>query len=122
MAMGVIIPTPEPVFSDAITAMDNMDDMTRYQQIAITYGKGVAVVAAIHTVLRPISMIVCGIHGYRRNDSNTGAGVLWGAGGFFFPIVAPIVAFAQGYGKPPKRTAMAGARGRRRRSRSRRRG
>jgi hypothetical protein len=38
-------------------------------------------------------------HGYRRNDS-LGWGLWWFLMGALFPIVTPVIALAQGYGKP----------------------
>ena len=37
-------------------------------------------------------------HGYKRNNS-LGWGLAWGALGALFPIITPVVAVAQGYGK-----------------------
>jgi hypothetical protein len=60
-------------------------------------------VALIHAILRPISAVLSGVHGYRRHDEDVGAAVGWGALGFFFPIITPTVALIQGYGKPMRK-------------------
>jgi len=46
-----------------------------------------------------VSAAVSGYHGYRR-DRSAMAGVGWGFMGALFPVVTPIVSFAQGYGRP----------------------
>jgi hypothetical protein len=37
-------------------------------------------------------------HGYKRNDS-LGWGIWWGLMGAVFPVITPVVAVAQGFGK-----------------------
>lgn len=41
-------------------------------------------------------------HGYKRNEGRgaVGAAIGWGLLGFFFPILTPVVALAQGYAEP----------------------
>jgi hypothetical protein len=39
-------------------------------------------------------------HGYKRSRGSVGSAVGWGLLGFFFPIITPAVALAQGFGKP----------------------
>jgi len=56
-------------------------------------------VAIVHSILRPVSAIVSGIHGYRRNHESWGAALGWAALGFLFPVITPVVALAQGYAK-----------------------
>lgn len=56
----------------------------------------------INPVIAGISVLSGGLsayHGYKRNDS-LGWGVFWGACGLMFPIITPVIAFAQGYAKP----------------------
>lgn len=53
-------------------------------------------------VLATASMAASAYHGYKRNKS-VGWAVWWGAMGFIAPILAPVVAVAQGYAKPKKR-------------------
>lgn len=50
-------------------------------------------------LLRPISAVVSGIHGYNRNCDSWGAAAGWAALGFLFPVITPVVALAQGYSK-----------------------
>ncbi len=46
-----------------------------------------------------VSAVVAGYHGYRR-DRSAMAGLGWGFMGAIFPVVTPVVAFAQGYARP----------------------
>jgi len=52
----------------------------------------------IYGVLTVASAAVSGVHGYRRNDS-IGWGLAWFVLGGIFPIVTPVIAVAQGYGR-----------------------
>ena len=52
-------------------------------------------------VLVAASIGVSAYHGYKRNKS-TGWGVWWGFMGLLFPVITPVVAIAQGYGKRAK--------------------
>lgn len=56
-------------------------------------------------------------HGYKRSRGSVGAAIGWGLLGGMFPIITPIVALAQGFGKPKVKSN----RRRRRRRTSRRR-
>lgn len=49
-----------------------------------------------------VSAAVAGYHGYRR-DKSAMAGVGWGFMGALFPVITPVVAFAQGYARPRTR-------------------
>ena len=49
------------------------------------------------------SMGISAYHGYKRNDS-VGWAIWWAFMGAMFPIVTPVIAFAQGLGKPIKKT------------------
>lgn len=55
--------------------------------------------ATIFGVLSTVSMAVSAYHGYKRNNS-IGWGLAWGAMGTLFPVITPVFAIAQGYGKP----------------------
>jgi hypothetical protein len=55
-------------------------------------------------LLRPVSAVVSGIHGYRRHCNSWGAAAGWAALGFIFPVVTPVVALAQGYSKTKEGT------------------
>jgi len=61
-------------------------------------GKWKAALPKINGVLTVISAAACGFHGYRRNQS-----IFWSATWFvlggIFPIITPVVALAQGFGK-----------------------
>jgi hypothetical protein len=48
--------------------------------------------------LSTVSMAASTYHGYRRNKSVAWA-LWWGLMGALFPVVTPVVALAQGYGK-----------------------
>ncbi len=49
-------------------------------------------------ILSTVSGAVSGYHGYKRNDS-VGWALVWFALGSFFPVITPVIAVAQGYGK-----------------------
>jgi len=53
----------------------------------------------IQTALTAASTALCAYHGYKRNSS-FGWGLAWGMLGDMFPIIAPAIAVAQGFGKP----------------------
>lgn len=44
------------------------------------------------------SMAVSAYHGYKRNNS-IGWAICWGFCGGLFPIITPVIAYAQGFGK-----------------------
>jgi hypothetical protein len=50
-------------------------------------------------LLRPVSAVIAGIHGYNRNCDSWGAAAGWAALGFLFPVITPVVALAQGFTK-----------------------
>lgn len=62
--------------------------------------------------LSVVSSAVSAYHGYKRNQS-VGWAIGWALLGGMFPIITPVVALAQGYGKPA-RPGLRGLRGRRR--------
>jgi len=47
---------------------------------------------------RQVSFIACAFHGYRRNHSIIWAAI-WGLLGSVAPVLTPVVAVAQGFGK-----------------------
>jgi hypothetical protein len=49
-------------------------------------------------ILSTASMAASAYHGYKRNNS-VGWAIAWGALGALFPVITPVVAVAQGYGK-----------------------
>lgn len=53
---------------------------------------------AIYSVIGIASTALSAYHGYKRNNAVWGA-ILWGFMGAIFPVITPVVAFAQGYGK-----------------------
>lgn len=55
--------------------------------------------AAIWGILGTVSMAASVYHGYKRNQSVAWA-IWWGIMGSLFPVVTPVVAVAQGFGKP----------------------
>jgi hypothetical protein len=64
-------------------------------------------------VLSATSGAACAFHGYKRNRS-VGWAVAWGLLGGAFPIITPVIAVAQGFGKPAS-PGLRGLRGRKRR-------
>jgi hypothetical protein len=56
----------------------------------------------IGTALLTASTALCTYHGYKRNDS-VGWALAWGILGGMFPIIAPVVAVAQGFAEPEAR-------------------
>lgn len=55
-------------------------------------------VTPIVSVLSTISGAACAYHGYKRNKS-VGWAIWWMFIGGLFPVIAPVVAYAQGFGK-----------------------
>lgn len=55
----------------------------------------------IHGVLAITSAAASAYHGYKRNDS-IGWAVWWFFMGSVFPVFTPVIALAQGFGKPKK--------------------
>lgn len=55
--------------------------------------------STIYGVLTLASAAASGFHGYRRNQS-IGWGLAWFVLGGIFPVVTPVIALAQGFGKP----------------------
>lgn len=49
-------------------------------------------------VVSTASMAVSAYHGYKRNNS-IGWAIMWGFCGGLFPVITPIIAYAQGFGK-----------------------
>jgi hypothetical protein len=56
--------------------------------------------AAIWGVAATASFAVSVYHGYKRNNGSLGWALGWGALALFFPVVTPVIAIAQGLGKP----------------------
>lgn len=52
----------------------------------------------VYTLLRTASFAASTYHGYKRNKS-IGWAIWWGAMGALFPVVTPVIALAQGFGK-----------------------
>lgn len=57
-----------------------------------------AQVSTTMKVVGAASALACTYHGYKRNNSIVWA-LAWGAAGGLFPFIAPVIAFAQGFGK-----------------------
>jgi hypothetical protein len=60
---------------------------------------GLAIMGAIAAVSIGAG-IGCAVHGYRRSGGSAGDAFVWGLAGATWSIVTPIVALAQGFGKP----------------------
>jgi len=52
-------------------------------------------------IVSTASMAASAYHGYKRNQS-IGWAVAWGLLGGMFPVLVPVIAVAQGYGKPKR--------------------
>lgn len=46
----------------------------------------------------------CAYHGYKRNSGSVGWAIGWGVLGGLFPILTTVIAFAEGYAKPLRRS------------------
>lgn len=57
--------------------------------------------AVVWGVASAASSAACAYHGYKRNNS-VGWAIGWAILGGMFPIIAPVIAFAQGFGEPAK--------------------
>jgi hypothetical protein len=56
-------------------------------------------------VIRPVAVVACGVHGYKRNHGSLGAGIGWAFLGAIAPILTTSIAVAMGFGEPERRTA-----------------
>ncbi len=54
-----------------------------------------------YTLLRTAAMATSAYHGYKRNNS-VGWAIGWALLGGLFPVITPVIALAQGFGKPKK--------------------
>lgn len=66
-------------------------------------GYGTEQNSALSSVIGVLSLVsagACAYHGYKRNCDSVGWAVGWGLLGSLMPVVAPIIAVAQGYTKP----------------------
>jgi hypothetical protein len=64
------------------------------QNVRVNWGK-------ITGILSITSAAVSAYHGYKRNDS-IGWAIVWFFAGSVFPVFVPVIAIAQGFGKPKK--------------------
>lgn len=55
--------------------------------------------APIWGLIAAASMAASAYHGYKRNNS-VGWAIWWAFMGSLFPVITPVIAIAQGYGKP----------------------
>lgn len=94
------------------------DELVRVEQAALARGprmnglgsSGVDQYAAwvqtpqgiAYGVIATASMAVSAYHGYKRNNS-VGWALVWGAFGAVFPVITPVIAVAEGYGKRAKK-------------------
>jgi hypothetical protein len=56
----------------------------------------------VYSILGTVSVGLSVYHGYKRNDS-LGWALGWGVAASFFPVITPVVAFAQGFAEPEKK-------------------
>mgnify|MGYP006992515553 CR=1 FL=1 len=54
-----------------------------------------------YAVLSVASMGISAYHGYKRNNS-VGWAIWWGLMGSLFPVITPVIAYAEGYAQPKK--------------------
>jgi hypothetical protein len=57
----------------------------------------------VYTGLAVASSAACAYHGYKRNNGSVGWAIGWWLLGGLLPVVAPVIAVAQGYAKPKGR-------------------
>lgn len=60
---------------------------------------------AMRTAIGALSLLsaaASGYHGYKRNES-VGWAIVWFGLGGIFPVITPVIAVAQGFGKPAKK-------------------
>jgi hypothetical protein len=55
-------------------------------------------------VLRPVAVVACGVHGYKRGG-DLGSALGWAFFGAIAPILTTSIAVAMGFGEPKMRTA-----------------
>jgi hypothetical protein len=84
--------------------------------LAMPKAEEITALGVIGTLVGTASMAASAYHGYKRNNS-VGWAIWWGFMGGVFPVITPVIAFAQGFGKPIKSpaAALAGWRKRKRR-------
>ena len=87
------VPTPGPA-----PAIAQLEVSERAQQLAPMY----APVVSVYRVLRPLSAAAMAFHGYRRHRGKLLWALGWALMGGAFPLIAPAIALAQGYGQPMK--------------------
>lgn len=59
-------------------------------------------ISSVWSVLATASAAICVVHGYRRTGS-VGWALGWGLFGTLMPVIAPVLAIAEGFGEPEKR-------------------
>lgn len=57
-------------------------------------------ILGVYRILRPLAAAAMAYHGYRRHRGSYGWAIAWMFAGGAFPLVAPALALAQGFGKP----------------------
>lgn len=93
-------------------ALDSLESKASYKQ---WFKPPPMPVRIVWGVLSTASFAACVYHGYKRKNRVSTA-IWWGFMGALFPVIAPTIAFAQGFGKPKKGFKSGLARRRRRRS------
>ena len=91
------VPTPPQAPAPA-PAIARLDVSERAQQLGPVYGT----VSTVYRVLRPLSSAAMAYHGYRRHRGKLLWALGWALVGGAFPLIAPAIAFAQGFGQPMK--------------------
>jgi hypothetical protein len=118
-AMGKALAEQHPTSWDLAAALKPLDKDSRAKVIAAYIANGGSsftlesaqrdldrwsvspTVATIWGIAATASFAACVYHGYKRNNS-VGWAIGWGALAALFPIITPVIAVAQGFGKPKK--------------------
>jgi hypothetical protein len=66
-------------------------------------------VDAINALVSMVTIGACVFHGYKRNNGSVGWAVAWGLFGATVPVVPPVLALLEGFGKPIQVTCAAPA-------------
>lgn len=100
--------TDDPVAAAAIAAAHLMEHGDYYPALAkmehSLEQKGLAaytpntVGGSVWAVASVLSTALSAYHGYKRNES-VGWAVVWGLLGGIFPVITPVIAYAQGFGE-----------------------
>lgn len=100
-AFAVLSPADRQRLAEMIIARSpgKADDVAyALKQSGDTTERKVFKYGTVWAVLGTVSMAASAYHGYKRNQS-VGWALWWGFCGGAFPVITPVIAVAQGYGK-----------------------